>query len=112
MAAESAEIADDTSASSSDAVAASEASAAELKARGNEAYGRGDCEASVAFWNQAIRRHVSEMQEGSSCLGKDSQNLERSIYLNLAQGYLKLGDPGKALRACQVVLTESPTDAK
>eukprot|EP00929_Paragymnodinium_shiwhaense_P066603 TRINITY_DN33412_c0_g1_i3.p1 TRINITY_DN33412_c0_g1~~TRINITY_DN33412_c0_g1_i3.p1 ORF type:complete len:125 (+),score=42.04 TRINITY_DN33412_c0_g1_i3:211-585(+) len=47
-----------------------------------------------------------------SPLSPESMALERSLYLNLAQGYLKLEEPDKALRACQVVLSENKTDAK
>eukprot|EP00440_Ansanella_granifera_P015457 gb/GFBE01016803.1/.p1 GENE.gb/GFBE01016803.1/~~gb/GFBE01016803.1/.p1 ORF type:complete len:352 (+),score=100.66 gb/GFBE01016803.1/:1-1056(+) len=90
------------------------ASAAELKAHGNEAYSRGDCQAAVDLWNRAIRQHVEAMKlgEGPSCLSEESRQLERSIYLNLAQGYLKLDDAGKALRACQVVMHDHPGEAK
>lgn len=38
--------------------------------------------------------------------------MERSLYLNLAQGYLKLGEPERALRACVVVLQEDATNGK
>jgi len=88
--------------------------AAQLKSMGNEAYSRGDVEAAVGFWNQAIRQHVEGMKtgEGPSCLSQESRDLERSIYLNLAQGYLKLKDGAKALRACQVVMHEHPEDPK
>eukprot|EP00930_Biecheleria_cincta_P084172 TRINITY_DN73660_c0_g1_i1.p1 TRINITY_DN73660_c0_g1~~TRINITY_DN73660_c0_g1_i1.p1 ORF type:complete len:335 (+),score=97.69 TRINITY_DN73660_c0_g1_i1:93-1097(+) len=88
--------------------------AAELKLKGNEAYTQGDLQAAVDLWNQAIRRHVDAMKAGigPSCLSEASRQLERSLYLNLAQGYLKLGDPAKALRACQVVIHENKEDSK
>jgi len=38
--------------------------------------------------------------------------LERSLYLNLAQGYLRLGEPARTLRACQVVVRDYPQDPK
>eukprot|EP00933_Yihiella_yeosuensis_P071714 TRINITY_DN79950_c0_g1_i1.p1 TRINITY_DN79950_c0_g1~~TRINITY_DN79950_c0_g1_i1.p1 ORF type:complete len:366 (-),score=117.55 TRINITY_DN79950_c0_g1_i1:142-1203(-) len=98
----------------SDDPALTEATATKLKAQGNEAYARGDLEAAVEFWNQAIRRHVDEMRDGQgpSCLSEESLQLERSIYLNLAQGYLKLDNPGKAFRACEVVMHQHPDDSK
>jgi len=88
--------------------------AARLKIKGNEAYSQGDLHASVDLWNQAIRRHVDAMKAGigPSCLSDESRQLERSLYLNLAQGYLKLGEPAKALRACQVVIHENKDDSK
>eukprot|EP00439_Symbiodinium_sp_Y106_P035874 s2485_g4.t1 len=87
------------------------AEAAELKQQGNSAYGRGEVEEAVRLWNLAIRRHVQELEAGKA-FGEESTTLERSIYLNLAQGYLKLGDAEKALRACKVVLFADPTSAK
>jgi len=90
-----------------------ELTATELKACGNDAYGRGDLTAAVDFWNRAIRAHVDGMANvGSPVLSQESSNLERSIYLNLSQGYLKLGDHAKAFRACQVVLHEDPSNTK
>jgi len=88
--------------------------AADLKALGNEAYQKQDVQTAVDLWNKALRKHVDEMQndEGLSPLSPECQALERSLYLNLAQGYLKLGEPGKALRACQVVLMDNKTDPK
>mmetsp|Transcript_87302 Transcript_87302/g.246262 ORF Transcript_87302/g.246262 Transcript_87302/m.246262 type:complete len:315 (+) Transcript_87302:224-1168(+) len=47
-----------------------------------------------------------------SPLSPESRALERSLYLNLAQGYLKMGEAVRALRACQVVMHENPDDAK
>ncbi|CAE7423159.1 KIN10 [Symbiodinium sp. CCMP2456] len=85
--------------------------AAELKQQGNSAYGRGEVEEAVRLWNLAIRRHVQELEAGKA-FDEESTTLERSIYLNLAQGYLKLGDAEKALRACKVVLFADPASAK
>eukprot|EP00929_Paragymnodinium_shiwhaense_P066602 TRINITY_DN33412_c0_g1_i2.p1 TRINITY_DN33412_c0_g1~~TRINITY_DN33412_c0_g1_i2.p1 ORF type:complete len:365 (+),score=91.62 TRINITY_DN33412_c0_g1_i2:102-1196(+) len=91
-------------------------SASELKAQGNEAYQGQDVARAVELWNKALRRHVEDMHAGGpgsmSPLSPESMALERSLYLNLAQGYLKLEEPDKALRACQVVLSENKTDAK
>mmetsp|Transcript_48629 Transcript_48629/g.103961 ORF Transcript_48629/g.103961 Transcript_48629/m.103961 type:complete len:401 (-) Transcript_48629:288-1490(-) len=90
----------------------------ELKCLGNEAYARGELSSAVDFWNTALRQHVQGMSNASgvnqkySPISPESQALERSLYLNLAQGYLKLGDAAKALRACQVVLHENATDVK
>jgi len=90
-----------------------EVTAAGLKACGNEAYQRGDLTLAVDFWNRAIRAHIDGMTgSGSPAFSQDSVNLERSIYLNLAQGYLKLGEHSKAFRACQVVLQEDPSNTK
>ncbi|CAJ1385774.1 unnamed protein product [Effrenium voratum] len=83
--------------------AAEDGEAAELKSRGNAAYAQGYIEEAVRLWNRAIRRHVQELSDGKSC-DEEAMVLERSIYLNLAQGYLKLGDAERALRACKVVL--------
>ncbi|CAK0868663.1 unnamed protein product [Prorocentrum cordatum] len=89
-------------------------SAAELKAEGNAAYQRQDVQAAVGFWNAALREHVEGLGRGGGppSLSQESRALELSLYLNLAQGYLKLGDPGKALRACQVAAGEDPGNAK
>lgn len=90
-------------------------SAAELKACGNEAYQRQDFSGAVGHWNQALRQFVEEMTPGtagSSSLGVEHHNLEQSLYLNLAQGYLKLEQPERALRACVVVLHESAKHSK
>jgi len=90
-----------------------EVTAAELKACGNEAYQRGELTVAVDFWNRAIQAHVAGMTDaGLPAFSQESTNLERSIYLNLAQGYLKLGDHVKAFRACQVVLQEDPCNIK
>lgn len=92
------------------------ASAAELKAEGNAAYRRQDVQAAVDLWNAALREHVEGLGRGGGAgpppLSEESRALELSLYLNLAQGYLKLGDPGKALRACQVAAGEDPGNAK
>ena len=85
--------------------------AAQLKSQGNAAYQRNDIEEAVRLWNQAIRKHVQELQDGKSC-SEEAADLERSIYLNLAQGYLKLGDSERALRACKVVLYTDQQNAK
>eukprot|EP00913_Durusdinium_trenchii_P011785 g11069.t1 len=77
--------------------------ASELKSHGNAAYSRNDVEEAVRLWNLAIRKHVQELSDGKPC-DEEATTLERSIYLNLAQGYLKLGDGERALRACKVVL--------
>mmetsp|Transcript_49236 Transcript_49236/g.107096 ORF Transcript_49236/g.107096 Transcript_49236/m.107096 type:complete len:359 (+) Transcript_49236:55-1131(+) len=87
--------------------------ASELKAQGNEAYKREDVKVAVEYWNRALRRHIDAIEKGQEpAISEVSQSLERSLYLNLAQGYLKLGQPERALRACQVVAMERPTDAK
>lgn len=77
--------------------------ASELKSHGNAAYSRNDVEEAVRLWNLAIRKHVQELSDGKPC-DEEATTLERSIYLNLVQGYLKLGDGERALRACKVVL--------
>jgi len=90
-------------------------SAKELKEKGNNAYQHSDIEAAVALWNQAIRKHVSDLAPGSSTVRSsihEDRELERSIYLNLAQGYLKLDEPEKALRACKVVIHDHKDDIK
>eukprot|EP00928_Gymnodinium_smaydae_P032929 TRINITY_DN23735_c0_g1_i1.p1 TRINITY_DN23735_c0_g1~~TRINITY_DN23735_c0_g1_i1.p1 ORF type:complete len:401 (-),score=107.68 TRINITY_DN23735_c0_g1_i1:16-1143(-) len=93
-----------------------EISASELKARGNEAYQAQDIKSAVDFWNRALRRHVEAMQcpqKGSpSPWSPECRELELALYLNLAQGYLRLGEPARALRACQVVLSEQPAHVK
>lgn len=92
-------------------------SAEELKALGNEAYQAKDVARAVEIWNQALRRYVEEMDlatgpDAAKALGPDSRLLEQSLYLNLAQGNLKLGEPQRALRACMVVIHDSPTNVK
>lgn len=89
-----------------------EIGAADLKAQGNAAYGRGEVEEALRLWNLAIRAHVQvvatysiavgcqELSDGKAC-SEESSQLERAIYLNLAQGYLKLQDGERALRACK-----------
>mmetsp|Transcript_105254 Transcript_105254/g.263580 ORF Transcript_105254/g.263580 Transcript_105254/m.263580 type:complete len:405 (-) Transcript_105254:150-1364(-) len=90
----------------------------ELKASGNEAWAAGQAELAVELWNAALRAHVEGMMPGAapgsveSPLSEASRALERSLYLNLAQGYLRLGEPTRTLRACQVVVREHPEDAK
>lgn len=89
--------------------------ALELKEMGNEAYKQQDFQAAVDFWNRSIRRYVQEMEQGShghSLLSQESRNLEKSLYLNLAQGHLRVNEPGKALRACQVVLHDDDKNQK
>lgn len=77
-----------------------------------------ECQAALGFWNRALRAHIDLMKAGvplgssASPLSPESRDLERSLYLNLAQGYLKTGEPGRALRACQVVTLEHRDDAK
>jgi len=69
----------------------------------------------VEHWNKALQQFVEEMAPGSgdSCLDMESRRiLERSLYLNLAQGYLKLCEPERALRACLVVLQEDALNDK
>lgn len=85
--------------------------AAELKKQGNAAYAQNDIEEAVRLWNRAIRKHVQELSDGKSC-DQEATVLEKSIYLNLAQGYLKLGDGERALRACKVVLYTEQQNAK
>lgn len=85
--------------------------AAELKKQGNAAYAQNDIEEAVRLWNRAIRKHVQELSDGKSC-DEEATMLEKSIYLNLAQGYLKLGDGERALRACKVVLYTDQQNAK
>lgn len=87
-----------------------------LKALGNASWQRQEYQAAVDLWNRALRRYVEELDPEStvtSDLGPaESCRLERSLYLNLAQGYLKTGEPRRASRACQVVLQDSPHDVK
>lgn len=87
----------------------------ELKARGNELYRGQDVQGAVELWNLALRAHVEAMMPGGpgpSPLSEESQALERSLYLNLAQGYLRLGQPERTLRACEVVIRDHRGDAK
>lgn len=90
-------------------------SAADLKACGNEAYQRQEFDAAVGYWNKALRQFVEEMAPGaagSSSLDPSRRDLERSLYLNLAQGYLKLGEPDRTLRACVLVLQDDAANDK
>jgi len=99
----------------SEAPPASASSASDFKAAGNDAYQRQDYTAAVESWNKALRQFVEEMSPGKvdcSSLGTESRALERSLYLNLAQGYLKLAEPDRALRACVVVLQEDALNGK
>eukprot|EP00747_Dinoflagellata_sp_TGD_P212975 gnl/TRDRNA2_/TRDRNA2_86002_c0_seq1.p1 gnl/TRDRNA2_/TRDRNA2_86002_c0~~gnl/TRDRNA2_/TRDRNA2_86002_c0_seq1.p1 ORF type:complete len:411 (-),score=102.34 gnl/TRDRNA2_/TRDRNA2_86002_c0_seq1:26-1258(-) len=78
-----------------------ELSAVELKAAGNEAYQNHELHDAVNFWNRALRRFVDEMSPGGpgpNPLSEESRTFEKSLYLNLAQGYLKLGQHSQALR--------------
>eukprot|EP00438_Fugacium_kawagutii_P001396 Skav209314 [mRNA] locus=scaffold994:505113:506099:+ [translate_table: standard] len=88
-----------------------EGTATELKRRGNAAYAQQEVEEAVRLWNLAIRKHVQELSDGKSC-NEEATLLEQSIYLNLAQGYLKLSDGERALRACKVVLYTDQQNAK
>lgn len=90
---------------------------AELKQLGNGAYANGDVTSAVDFWNQALKLHVASMRPGKplttvSPWSDESRLLEKSLYLNLAQGHLRLEQPEKALRACYVVMHEHPDDLK
>jgi len=93
-------------------------SPAELKQCGNEAYQRQDFRLAVDLWNKSLRAHVDGMRVGTgpgcaaSPLSAESAALERSLYLNLAQGYLRLGEHDRALKACKVVLLEHPRETK
>eukprot|EP00927_Polykrikos_kofoidii_P072236 TRINITY_DN68378_c0_g1_i1.p1 TRINITY_DN68378_c0_g1~~TRINITY_DN68378_c0_g1_i1.p1 ORF type:complete len:426 (+),score=80.47 TRINITY_DN68378_c0_g1_i1:98-1375(+) len=88
----------------------------ELKELGNAAYSQRDMREAVDLWSKALRQHVARMEHGDvpghSVFSEATRTFERSLYLNLAQGYLKLGEPDKTLRACQVVMAENRADVK
>eukprot|EP00746_Dinoflagellata_sp_MGD_P078119 gnl/MRDRNA2_/MRDRNA2_31262_c0_seq1.p1 gnl/MRDRNA2_/MRDRNA2_31262_c0~~gnl/MRDRNA2_/MRDRNA2_31262_c0_seq1.p1 ORF type:complete len:371 (-),score=114.33 gnl/MRDRNA2_/MRDRNA2_31262_c0_seq1:40-1152(-) len=94
----------------------------DLKARGNAAWQNGETQAAVEFWNAALKGLIESMKDrsqgkpsnrkGLSPLSEEYRALEKSLYLNLGQGYLRLGEPKRTLRACQVVLHEDPSNAK
>jgi len=89
--------------------------AAELKQAGNEAYLRQEVGLAVDLWNRALAQYVAEIRPGASrhvAFSEESRLLESSLYLNLAQGHLKLGEPHRALRACEVVIKEEPSNIK
>lgn len=84
--------------------------AAEFKTLGNASYKRGDVAEAVDFWGRALRAFVENGESHDLTLG--SMEFEQSLYLNLAQGHLKLGEAEKAMKACHVVLQDAPTNEK
>mmetsp|Transcript_65300 Transcript_65300/g.156088 ORF Transcript_65300/g.156088 Transcript_65300/m.156088 type:complete len:373 (-) Transcript_65300:16-1134(-) len=101
--------------SSREEAADADATAADLKLAGNAAYQRNEVEAAVQLWNRALAQYVVEIRPGNAASGMptdESRQLEQSLYLNLAQGHLKLGEPKRALRACEVVVKDEPANVK
>lgn len=80
----------------------------DLKQQGSLAYKEQSYELAVKLWLQALQQLL---QEGST-RHVDYANLELTLYLNLAQGHLKILQPEKALRACQIVLDADPRNPK
>lgn len=95
----------------------------DLKARGNTAWQNGETQEAVDLWNTALKLLINQMREKSegkvgkhrtylSPLSDEYRTLEKALYLNLGQGYLRLGEPKRALRACQIILHDDPNNAK
>ncbi|CAD7939517.1 unnamed protein product [Amoebophrya sp. A25] len=84
--------------------------AQQSKADGNDAYGRGEFTIAVKLWTVALRSVVDAGR--FVLLDKGVQDLERTLYLNLAQGQLRCQNWTAAERACDVVLREDPKNEK
>lgn len=82
----------------------------DLKALGNAAHKRGDLRDAVDFWQRALQSFAENLAEVGSA--QEAAGIERSLYLNLAQGYLQLGEPDRTARACFLVLQDNPKEEK
>eukprot|EP00397_Hematodinium_sp_SG-2012_P053653 GEMP01064203.1.p1 GENE.GEMP01064203.1~~GEMP01064203.1.p1 ORF type:complete len:364 (+),score=141.82 GEMP01064203.1:85-1176(+) len=73
----------------------------ERKQSGNAAFGAGNVRDAVDHWTAALKLLMK-----NKC--SSMPEVERTLYLNLALGHLKLHEPRKALRATQCVLHGDP----
>lgn len=84
--------------------------AAQFKQAGNALYKRQNYEQAVGMWFSALRKIIKGGKH--KMLSKDDSLMETSLYLNLAQGHLQMGEYDRTIKATEVVLHGEPRNEK